>query len=114
MDVPPSGKDFDNYVNRARDEHGVKFIRAIPSRVIEMPGTKTPRVRYFDQDGVEQQREFDLVVLSVGMRVPTSLKLMAGRLGRGAERVRIRPDRAAFLRRRPPGRASTWPERSGA
>ena len=81
MDVRAFGKDFDNYVNRARDEHGVKFIRAIPSRVIEMPGTKTPRVRYFDQDGVEQQREFDLVVLSVGMRVPTSLKLMAGRLG---------------------------------
>jgi heterodisulfide reductase subunit A-like polyferredoxin len=81
MDVRAFGKDFDNYVNRARDEHGVKYIRAIPSRVVETPGTKTPRVRDFDQDGVEQQQEFDLVVLSVGMQVPSSLREMARRLG---------------------------------
>jgi heterodisulfide reductase subunit A len=81
MDVRAFGKEFDNYVNRARDEHGVKYIRAIPSRVVEMPGTRTPRVRYFDQAGVEQQQEFDLVVLSVGLRVPPSVREMAGRLG---------------------------------
>ncbi len=81
MDVRAFGKEFDSYVNRARDENGVKFIRAIPSRVVEMPGTKTPRVRYFDQEGVEQQQEFDLVVLSVGLRVPASVREMAGRLG---------------------------------
>jgi heterodisulfide reductase subunit A-like polyferredoxin len=81
MDVRAFGKEFDNYVNRARDEHGVKYIRAIPSRVVETPGTKTPRVRYFDPAGVEQQQEFDLVVLSVGMRVPTELRQMAGRIG---------------------------------
>jgi heterodisulfide reductase subunit A-like polyferredoxin len=81
MDVRAFGKEFDSYVNRARDENGVKFIRAIPSRVVEMPGTKTPRVRYFDQAGVEQNQEFDLVVLSVGLRVPASVREMAGRLG---------------------------------
>jgi heterodisulfide reductase subunit A-like polyferredoxin len=81
MDVRAFGKEFDSYVNRARDENGVKFIRAIPSRVVETPGTKTPRVRYFDQAGVEQQQEFDLVVLSVGLRVPASVREMAGRLG---------------------------------
>jgi len=41
MDVRAFGKEFDSYVNRARDENGVKFIRAIPSRVVETPGTKT-------------------------------------------------------------------------
>ena len=81
MDVRAFGKEFDSYVNRARDEHGVKYIRAIPSRVVEMPGTKNPRVRYFDQAGAEQQQEFDLVVLSVGLRVPASLKEMAGGWG---------------------------------
>ena len=81
MDVRAFGKEFDSYVNRARDENGVKFIRAIPSRVVETPGTKTPRVRYFDQAGVEQNQEFDLVVLSVGLRVPVSVREMAGRLG---------------------------------
>ena len=81
MDVRAFGKEFDSYVNRARDEHGVKFIRAIPSRVVEMPGSRTPRIRYFDQDGAEQQRDFDLVVLSVGLRPSAGVKEMAGRLG---------------------------------
>ena len=81
MDVRAFGKEFDGYVNRARDEHGVKYIRAIPSRVVEMPGTKNPRIRYFDQAGIEQQQEFDLVVLSVGMQVPDSVRQTAGRLG---------------------------------
>ena len=83
MDVRAFGKEFDSYVNRARDENGVKYIRAIPSRVVEMPGTKTPRVRYFDQSGAETQQEFDLVVLSVGLRVPSTVRDMAARLGIG-------------------------------
>jgi heterodisulfide reductase subunit A-like polyferredoxin len=81
MDVRAFGKEFDSYVNRARDEHGVKYLRAIPSRVVEMPGSKNPRVRYFDQSGVEQQEEYDLLVLSVGMQVPAGVRDMAGRLG---------------------------------
>ena len=81
MDIRAFGKEFDAYVNRARDENGVKYIRAIPSRVVEMPGTKNPRVRYFDEAGVQQQQEFDLVVLSVGMQVPQSVRETAGRLG---------------------------------
>jgi heterodisulfide reductase subunit A-like polyferredoxin len=81
MDVRAFGKEFDSYVNRARDENGVKYIRAIPSRVVEMPGTKNPRVRYFDDTGAERQQEFDLVVLSVGMQVPQSVRDTAGRLG---------------------------------
>ncbi|MGA2155632.1 MAG: FAD-dependent oxidoreductase, partial [Bryobacteraceae bacterium] len=86
MDVRAFGKEFDSYVNRAREEHGVKFIRAIPSRVVEMPGNRTPRIRYFDQEGAEQQQDFDLVVLSVGLR-PS-----AGVAGGGAQRVRFQPD----------------------
>ena len=81
MDVRAFGKEFDNYVNRARDENGVKYIRAIPSRIVEMPGSKNPRVRYFDQAGAEQQQEFDMVVLSVGMQVPKSVRETAAALG---------------------------------
>ncbi len=81
MDVRAFGKEFDAYVNRARDEAGVKYIRAIPSRVVEMPGSKNPRVRWFDESRGEQQQEFDLVVLSVGLQVPEGVRDMAGRLG---------------------------------
>jgi heterodisulfide reductase subunit A-like polyferredoxin len=81
MDVRAFGKEFDNYVNRARDEHGVKFIRAMPSRIVEMPGSKNARIRYFDDKGEENQQEFDLVVLSVGMRPSASVKDTAAKLG---------------------------------
>jgi heterodisulfide reductase subunit A-like polyferredoxin len=81
MDIRAFGKEFDSYVDRARDEHGVKFIRAMPSRVVEMPGTKNPRIRYFNEAGIEQQQEFDLVVLSTGLRVPSRVREMAKRVG---------------------------------
>ena len=81
MDVRAFGKEFDRYVERARDEYGVRFVRAIPSRVVQMPGTKNPRVRYFDEKGVELQEEFDVVVLSVGMKPGASVERLAERLG---------------------------------
>jgi heterodisulfide reductase subunit A-like polyferredoxin len=81
MDVRAFGKEFDGYVNRARDEHGVKYIRAMPSRVVEMPGTKNARVRFFDEKGQEHQDDYDLVVLSVGLRPSTSVKDTAAKLG---------------------------------
>jgi heterodisulfide reductase subunit A-like polyferredoxin len=81
MDVRAFGKEFDQYVNRARDEQKVKFIRAIPSRLVEMPGSRNLRIRYFDEDGKEQYREFDLVVLSVGLRPSGGVKTLAERLG---------------------------------
>ena len=81
MDVRAFGKEFDGYANRARDEHGVKYIRAMPSRVVEMPGSKNARVRFFSDKGEEQQEEFDLVVLSVGLRPSASVKETAAKLG---------------------------------
>jgi heterodisulfide reductase subunit A len=81
VDIRAFGKEFDRYVESAQAEHGVRYIRAIPSRVVEMPGTKNPRLRYFDEDGKERQEEFDLVVLSVGMKPSASVAGLAERLG---------------------------------
>ena len=81
MDVRAFGKEFDRYIDRARDEYGVRYVRAIPSRVVEMPGTKNPRVRYFDERGDERQDEFDLVVLSVGIKPGASVADLGERLG---------------------------------
>jgi len=81
MDIRAFGKEFDQYVDRARDEHGVEFVRAIPSRVVQMPGSRNGRVRTFDTDGTERLREFDLVVLSVGLRPSASVVEMASALG---------------------------------
>ncbi len=80
-DVCASGKEFDKYIVRAQREFGIRFVRAIPSRIEEMPATKNPRVCYISQSGAEQQQEFDLVVLSSGIQVPSEAREMAGRLG---------------------------------
>ncbi|MCX7007265.1 MAG: FAD-dependent oxidoreductase, partial [Kiritimatiellaeota bacterium] len=81
MDIRAFGKEFDAYVNRARSENDVQFIRAIPSRIVEVPGSRDARVRYFDQEGQEHQEDFDLIVLSVGLRPSSSVKELAARLG---------------------------------
>jgi heterodisulfide reductase subunit A-like polyferredoxin len=81
IDIRAFGKEFDRYVDRARTEHSVRYVRAIPSRVVEMPGTKSPRVRYFDERGEERQEEVDLVVLSVGIRPGASVAELGERLG---------------------------------
>ena len=81
IDIRAFGKEFDRYVSRAQAEHGVRYIRAIPSRVVEMPGTKNPRVRYFAERGDERLEEFDLLVLSVGLKPGASANELAERLG---------------------------------
>ncbi len=81
MDIRAFGKEFDRYVDRARAEHGVRYIRALPSRVVEMPGTRNPRVRYFDDRGNECEEDFDVVVLSVGMKPSAGIGELAERLG---------------------------------
>jgi heterodisulfide reductase subunit A-like polyferredoxin len=79
-DVRAFGKEFDSYINRASGEYGVKFVRAQASRITEVPDSKNLQISFSGQAGVEQNQEFDLVVLSVGTQVPASVKAMAARL----------------------------------
>jgi heterodisulfide reductase subunit A-like polyferredoxin len=80
MDLRAHGKDFDAYVDRARDEYGVRFVRSMVSRVAEHPKTKNLLITsvYPDLKGIEE--EFDLVVLSVGFTPSESATQLAGRL----------------------------------
>jgi heterodisulfide reductase subunit A-like polyferredoxin len=80
-EVRAFGKEFDGYINRARDEHGIKYVYIRPSRVIEMPGNKNPRITFTDPSGLEVHEEFDLVVLSTGVRISSKVKGLAERLG---------------------------------
>jgi heterodisulfide reductase subunit A-like polyferredoxin len=80
-DVRAFGKEFDSYINRIRDEHGVKFIRACPSRIVELAENHRVQIEYPDPAGAVQRPEFDLAVLGAGIQVPSSVKEMAGRLG---------------------------------
>ncbi len=80
-DVRTSGKECDGYVTRARDEFAVKYVRARPYGVAELPDDSTLRISYPNQAGEICLDEFDLVILSAGMRVSPGVMDMAKRLG---------------------------------
>ncbi len=67
IDFRAQGKGFDRYYERARDVHGVRFIRSMISRVVQDPGTHNLELNYVGEDGRIRTEEFDLVVLSVGL-----------------------------------------------
>ena len=79
MDMRAYGKDFDKYYERARDEHGIQFIRSKVYGISE-PNGKEPCVRYMNGGGRCPQDEFDMVILSVGLKPAPAVEL-AGRLG---------------------------------
>lgn len=81
MDIRAHGKDFDRYYERARNQGNIGYIRSMPSRVVQVPGTKDLRLQYYGDGGQMMERDFDLVVLSVGMEPGTSARESARRLG---------------------------------
>ena len=82
MDVRAQGKDFDKFIKRAQDEYGSKFIRARVSAVNINPANDNLRIRYDPNDGGElREEEFDMVVLSVGLRSSACTHQLAQKLG---------------------------------
>jgi heterodisulfide reductase subunit A len=81
MDIRAHGKDFDAYYERAKSEHGVRFIRSMVARVTERPKTKNLMISYVDSEKGIKEEEFDLVVLSVGLTPSNAGKELAQRLG---------------------------------
>ncbi len=68
MDLRSYGKGFDEYCERAKKDHGVRFIRSMPSEVVEDPVTKDLIITYTDENGELVREVFNMVVLSVGLR----------------------------------------------
>jgi heterodisulfide reductase subunit A-like polyferredoxin len=81
IDFRAQGKGFDRYYERARDVHGVRLIRAMISRVAEDPRTHNLELNYVDEDGHSQMEEFDMVVLSVGLKPHPATSKMAAVCG---------------------------------
>ncbi len=75
MDMRTQGKGFDAARQRARDQKGVRFIRARVSGVEQLNGNL--RLNYVDEGGQRKTEEFDMVVLSVGLDSPPGAKILA-------------------------------------
>jgi heterodisulfide reductase subunit A-like polyferredoxin len=80
MDLRAFGKGFEEYYQRARTL-GVNYIRCRPGSVEEIPETRNLIVEYLTEEETKASREYDLVVLSVGMCPPRTAKRIADRLG---------------------------------
>ncbi len=81
MDIRAHGKDFDEYYERAKAQQNIHYIKSIPSRIIQVPGSKDLRVQFLDGTSGLQEQDFDLIVLSVGMEPPDSMARLASSLG---------------------------------
>ena len=80
MDVRAYGKGFDRFVDRAKGEHGVRFLRARVSSVEDDPETENLRLRYVAEDGRLLEETFDLLVLSVGLCASAAVRETLRRL----------------------------------
>ncbi len=92
MDMRAMGKEFDDYVNRAKSDYGVNYIR---SRVAEISETTdhNPVVHFVTEDIEYQEQEFDLVILAMGMYPPD-----AGRESKLSDILEIETDDYNFIK----------------
>jgi heterodisulfide reductase subunit A-like polyferredoxin len=87
IDIRSFGKGFEPYIERAKAEHGVRYVRCMVSSVKEAPISHNLRLTYVVSGGENGknprpvEEEFDLVVLSVGLRPSAATQEMARRLG---------------------------------
>ncbi len=80
MDVRACGKDFDKYIERAKEEYGVRYIRRRIASIKENPETKDLKISYETEDGKVVEEIFNLVVLSVGAQPHHSAQELAEKL----------------------------------
>ncbi|MFQ6013851.1 MAG: FAD-dependent oxidoreductase [Anaerolineae bacterium] len=75
IDLRAFGKGFEAYYNRAK-ELGIRYIRCRPSSIKEVPQTRNLLIQYQKEGGQIATEDFDLVVLSVGLRpIPEGAEL---------------------------------------
>lgn len=86
MDMRTFGKDYERYLERARNEYGVRFVRSRPHTVEPVIQDGVPTgdigVSYVPYGESRLHLEhFDMVVLSTGFRISPEVKELAGKLG---------------------------------
>jgi heterodisulfide reductase subunit A len=66
MELRAFGKDFDKYIEKAKNDAGVIYKRAMIAEIVEDPATKNLLIHSVGDDGRLVKEEFDLVILSIG------------------------------------------------
>ena len=80
MDVRAAGRGYDEYVRALQANSRVTYRRSLVSTVKLEPASQDLRL-LFAEDGRTRWESFDLVVIQVGMVVPSSVRALAERIG---------------------------------
>lgn len=80
-DIRTFGKGFEAYYETAIQQYGVRIQRGLIAGIKERPTTGNLLIGYVDDAGRSVEEEFDLVVLSVGLRPSAKGVQLAERLG---------------------------------
>jgi heterodisulfide reductase subunit A2 len=82
MDMRTFGKDYELYLNRAKDEYGVRFLRSRPHSILQPEGSDDLTITYTKDDSTKQfEEKFDMVVLSTGFKTSDDTRVLAGKMG---------------------------------
>ena len=92
IDMRAVGKGFQEFVDRAREEYGVKYIKAHPGGIAEDQTTKNLQIHYEDTKSGEMKKlDADIVVLCPALIPKTENKRLAEEMG-------IELDEASFFK----------------
>ncbi len=80
MDIRSHGKKFERYYEGAKAQ-GVQFLRARPHTILPGKNNIGVKIGYTTEDGRQQQADFDLVVLSIGLETAPETMILASKFG---------------------------------
>ncbi|HEY0593768.1 MAG TPA: 2Fe-2S iron-sulfur cluster-binding protein [Thermoanaerobaculia bacterium] len=80
MDVRAYSKGFERYFEAAK-ALGIEYIRCRVPRIEEIEGSRNLLVRFVTEDDRKASREYDMVILSIGMVPPKDARALAGTFG---------------------------------
>ena len=82
MDMRTFGKDYELYLNRAKDEYGVRFLRSRPHSILHHEKDENLTLTYTQDDSTKQfEEKFDMVVLSTGFKTSEDTRALAAKIG---------------------------------
>jgi heterodisulfide reductase subunit A len=81
MDMRTHGKEFDLYLERAKEDSGVRFVRCRVNGVESDGSGGDLRLSYVNEEGRQLEEFYDMVVLSVGLQTPKHVLELAKTAG---------------------------------
>lgn len=81
MDERAFNKEYNTYFAKARERHGIRYVRCRVSEVHEDPTSDELILHYADPNGKPRQERFDMVVLATGLQPPETAGHLAELLG---------------------------------